>query len=230
MIAPNGVFILSNYRFPTEPEAGGEDGTCLWSSAFPAHGNGGHMYEDWNSYSCVTIYEAAALSLGAHPKMINDFLRTDGGTLQRGIFLSLNSNLIRAVLSGSIRTIALDTPLDKSSITCHTSVYTEDVYKYFENEVLLNQECPEINNHCQSSEQEISETERVKLLKQIGVMAILLSKKSNKLQKNIDKPNVSQIAEVLQVELDAMPDANRKGLSVSNLRASISEGLKLLNK
>lgn len=134
------MLILSKYRFPTEPEAGGEDGTCLWSDAFPAHGNGGQSYEDWNSYSCVTIYEAAALSLGAHPRMIDDFLTKEGGSLQRGIFSSLNSNLIRAVLSGSIRTIVLDTPLDKSSITCDTSVHTEDVYKYFENMGLLNQE------------------------------------------------------------------------------------------
>ncbi len=77
---------------------------------------------------------------------------------------------------------------------------------------------------------ELSETEREKLLKQIGVLAILLSKKSNTLGTSTGKPNVSQIAEAVLVELDTMHDANRKGLSNSNLRASISEGLELLNK
>lgn len=77
---------------------------------------------------------------------------------------------------------------------------------------------------------ELSETEREKLLKQIGVLAILLSKKSNTLGTSTGKPNASQIAAAVQVELDTMPDANRKGLSNSNLRASISEGLDLLNK
>jgi hypothetical protein len=77
---------------------------------------------------------------------------------------------------------------------------------------------------------ELSETEREKLLKQVGVLAILLSKKSNALGTSTGKPNVSQIAEAVLRELDTMPDANRKGLSNSNLRASISEGLELLNK
>jgi len=108
-------------------------------------------------------------------------------------------------------------------------VYTADVYKYFENEGLLNQESMEIKNHCQSSEQEMSEKERVKLLKQIGVMALLLSKSNNKYKLN-DKPNVSQIAVAVQVELDFMSDADTKGLCNTNLRASIKEGWELLSK
>lgn len=79
-------------------------------------------------------------------------------------------------------------------------------------------------------ELEISETERAKLLKQIGVMALLLSKKNNTFSKSSGEPNASQIAKAVQVVLDSMPDANIKGLSVSNLRTSISEGIDLLNK
>ncbi len=76
---------------------------------------------------------------------------------------------------------------------------------------------------------DISETEREKLLRQIGILAILLSKKNNLFSLQ-DKPNNSQIAQAAQVELDAMSDVNRKGLCNSNIRASIKEGLELLNK
>ena len=78
--------------------------------------------------------------------------------------------------------------------------------------------------------QGISETEREKLLKQIGVMALLLSKKNNTFSKSSGEPNASQIAKAVQVELDSMPDANIKGLGDANLRASIKEGLELLKK
>ena len=61
-------------------------------------------------------------------------------------------------------------------------------------------------------------------------MALLLSKKNNTFSKSSGEPNVSQIALAVQVELDSMLDANTKGLGLSNLRASIKEGLELLNK
>lgn len=77
---------------------------------------------------------------------------------------------------------------------------------------------------------ELSETEREKLLKQIGALSTLLSKKCNTLRISNGKPNVNQIAEAVLRELDTVPDANRKGLGNSNLRDSISKGLDLLNK
>lgn len=78
--------------------------------------------------------------------------------------------------------------------------------------------------------QEISESERNKLLKQIGVLALMLSKKVNTLKKSSGEPNTNQIAEAVKVLLDGMPDIDQKGLGNSNLRDSIAEGLKLLNK
>ncbi len=128
---------MSKYKFPTVPEIDDRDGGGAWEGAFPADGNGGQFYQDWNSFKSVTIYEAASLSLGAHPEKINDFLN-GGGTFYPAAFSSIVSGLIRAVLSGSIKTVALDTPLVKSSVTHETSVITEDVYNYFEG--LLNQE------------------------------------------------------------------------------------------
>ena len=78
--------------------------------------------------------------------------------------------------------------------------------------------------------QGISETEREKLLKQIGAMALLLSKKNNTFSKSSGEPNISQIAEAIKIELHLMGDLNLKGLGESSLRASIKEGLGLLNK
>ena len=78
--------------------------------------------------------------------------------------------------------------------------------------------------------QVISETEQEKLLKQIGALAILLSKKNNTYKKSSDEPNISQIAIAVDEMLGFLPDANIKGLSNSSLRASITEGLALLHK
>ncbi|WP_345797153.1 hypothetical protein [Castellaniella sp. MT123] len=66
-----------------------------------------------------------------------------------------------------------------------------------------------------------------KLLKQIGALALLLSEKSSR-YKSGDKPNGSQIAAGVDDIVKAMPDANARGLGDSSIRASISEGLKLL--
>jgi hypothetical protein len=78
--------------------------------------------------------------------------------------------------------------------------------------------------------QEISESERNKLLKQIGVLALLLSKKVNTLKKSSGEPNTFQIAEAVKVLLDGMPDIDQKALGNSNFRDSIAEGLRLLSK
>ena len=78
--------------------------------------------------------------------------------------------------------------------------------------------------------QEISESERNKLLKQIGVLALMLSKKVNTLKKSSGEPNKLQIAEAVKVLLDGMPDIDQKALVNSSLRESIAEGLRLLNK
>jgi len=79
------------------------------------------------------------------------------------------------------------------------------------------------------SGKDLSETERTKYLKLIGLLALALSEKSN-LYKIGDRPNVSQINEAVQTILDALPDANRRACCRSYLRDSISKGLDLLNK
>lgn len=73
------------------------------------------------------------------------------------------------------------------------------------------------------------EFERTRLLKHVGVMALTLAEKSGK-YKNGTKPNASQIATAALQILEAIPDADKRGVGMSNLRASISEGLELLNK
>jgi hypothetical protein len=81
----------------------------------------------------------------------------------------------------------------------------------------------------QSSSEDLSETERTKLLKQIGLLALVLSEKSN-IYKIGNRPNASQIAEGVKTLLDLLPDANRKGVLSSSIRDSIHDGLDLLDK
>lgn len=74
-----------------------------------------------------------------------------------------------------------------------------------------------------------NESERTRLLKQVGALALLLAEKSNK-YKNGTKPNGHQIAEATLEILEAIPDVSKRGVGKSNLRASIAEGLELLMK
>ena len=141
---------MIDYKVPLEPETDDRDGGGSWEGAFPAHANGGHLYKDWSSFKALTIAEATALSVGAHPEAIFDFL-SKGGTLQGGLYASIMDGLVRAVLSGDIKTAALDTPIFKSDVTSETLVITQDVYNYFESK--LKKEKPratiaqEKNNH-----------------------------------------------------------------------------------
>ncbi|MFU8789513.1 MAG: hypothetical protein ACNA7G_10815 [Methylobacter sp.] len=73
----------------------------------------------------------------------------------------------------------------------------------------------------------LTETERGKLLKQIGVMALVLAEKSNKYKRGA-APNALQIANEAQEILDAGAFSDIKGTGSTELRHSISEGLKLL--
>lgn len=73
----------------------------------------------------------------------------------------------------------------------------------------------------------ISDKERASLQKQIAALALVLAEKSNK-YKNGDKPNAKQIAEAVAVTLDAMPEANKHGVSSASLRASIKAGIEML--
>ncbi|CAE6855150.1 hypothetical protein R75461_07668 [Paraburkholderia nemoris] len=76
---------------------------------------------------------------------------------------------------------------------------------------------------------ESSAKARATLQKQVAALALLLAEKSNRYKKG-DTPNASQIAEGVRDILDRLPDANRHGLSPSNLRANIAAGMELLSK
>lgn len=79
------------------------------------------------------------------------------------------------------------------------------------------------------SETPISESERASLRKQVAALSLVLAAKHKKYQ-NGDTPNGNQIAEAVEEILDALPDANRRGVSKSAIRASIKAGLDLLNQ
>lgn len=70
-------------------------------------------------------------------------------------------------------------------------------------------------------------TERVRLLKLVGALSLLLAEQKTMYRRG-DRPNGSQLAEAVASIVEAIPDANSRGLGVSNTRASISEGLTLL--
>lgn len=73
----------------------------------------------------------------------------------------------------------------------------------------------------------LAASERDKLLRQIGGLALLLAEKS-KLYKRAGKPNASQIANAVGEIADAIPDAQVRGLGSTELRVSIAAGLSLL--
>ncbi|RQR29412.1 hypothetical protein [Burkholderia sp. Bp9142] len=74
---------------------------------------------------------------------------------------------------------------------------------------------------------ELSSKERATFQKVAGVLALTLAKQANR-YRNGDAPNANQIAAAVGEILDALPDANRHGLSSSNIRATIKAGLELL--
>ena len=73
----------------------------------------------------------------------------------------------------------------------------------------------------------MSESERSRLLRQIGGMAMLIATKEKKYSHGT-KPNANQIAESVKELLDAFPDFHSHGLGDTNLRESIREGIELL--
>lgn len=81
-------------------------------------------------------------------------------------------------------------------------------------------------SHSEESE-EIAESERSRLLKHIGAIALLLAEKSNRYKKGA-APNVSAIADDIVALMEALPDSNMNAARKSVLRFSITEGLKLL--
>ncbi|MEX3852648.1 hypothetical protein AB3X94_01030 [Paraburkholderia sp. BR10923] len=71
--------------------------------------------------------------------------------------------------------------------------------------------------------------ERETLLRQLGALALLLSAKAS-LYRRGDRPNARQIAAAVADMADALPDADRHGLSSANIRKNISEGVSLLER
>ncbi|OLL29991.1 hypothetical protein BTH42_19405 [Burkholderia sp. SRS-W-2-2016] len=73
----------------------------------------------------------------------------------------------------------------------------------------------------------LSKRERESLHKQVAALALVLAEKSAK-YKNGNRPNANQIAEAVALMLDAMPEANKRGVSSASLRASIKAGIAML--
>ena len=70
-------------------------------------------------------------------------------------------------------------------------------------------------------------TERDILLKQIGSLSLVLAEKSNRYKRG-GKPNALQIAKDTVEILDALPDADTRGVGSSSIRESIHAGIELL--
>lgn len=75
--------------------------------------------------------------------------------------------------------------------------------------------------------QNIPDSDRHRLLKQIAALSLALAEKSTRYKRG-EKPNASQIANVTVEILDALPDGNLNGVGTSSLRESIKSGLELL--
>lgn len=76
--------------------------------------------------------------------------------------------------------------------------------------------------------QKLTESERDNLLKQIGLLALVLSEKTSKYKRG-EKPNASQVAKDAQLIIDAFPFPSKEGTGSTKLRDSISKGIELLN-
>ncbi|PPD29263.1 MAG: hypothetical protein CTY19_17695 [Methylomonas sp.] len=74
---------------------------------------------------------------------------------------------------------------------------------------------------------ELKDFERNKYLKQIAALALLLAEKSNKYKKG-DKPKALPIANDIQEIFDAGDFPGKSGTGTTELRDSISKGIKLL--
>lgn len=70
-------------------------------------------------------------------------------------------------------------------------------------------------------------SERDKLLKQIGLLALVLAEKSNRYKRG-KKPNAFQVAKDAQLIIDAVELPGKKGTGKTEICNSISQGLKLL--
>jgi hypothetical protein len=82
--------------------------------------------------------------------------------------------------------------------------------------------------HTQATNQ-LKDSEREKLLRHIGGLALLLAERSN-LYRNGDAPNANQIAEGVTDLLKNIPDSNLRACGFTSLRTSIAKGVELLKK
>lgn len=81
---------MTKYEFPTEPD---KNEPSLFAGAFPAHGNGGSNFINWQGCDALSILEAAALSYGMHPYFVIEYVHSENcGTLQRGFLVPLLPN------------------------------------------------------------------------------------------------------------------------------------------
>ena len=146
------------------------------------------------------------------------------------LFDEIERNTHSLITKDTYDALKADNDASKIRLSNAEALAKEHIQKY--NELLTESANMKsfIEKMTSAENQVISETEPQKLLKQIGVLALLLSKKNNSLRKSSDEPNASQIAIAVDEMLGFLPDANIKGLSNSNLRASIADGLALLHK
>jgi hypothetical protein len=73
----------------------------------------------------------------------------------------------------------------------------------------------------------LASPERNTLLKQIAALSLVLAEKSNRYKRG-GKPNALQIAKDTVEILDALPDADTRGVGSSSIRESIHAGIELL--
>lgn len=73
----------------------------------------------------------------------------------------------------------------------------------------------------------ISDSERSRLLRQIGAMAMFIASSASIYSRG-SKPNAKQIAVAVEDMLNEAPDMNKYGIGDTNFRKSIGEGIKLL--
>lgn len=107
---------------------------------------------------------------------------------------------------------------------------SKGINPYWESVFVELEQIPEkilVNDNKPPENQSKADAECDRLLKQVAALSLVLAKTGGRYKKG-EKPNALEIANNTVEILDALPDANSRGVGVSSIRASIKDGLELL--
>lgn len=138
-----------------------------------------------------------------------------------GVFDLHIQDVVALVTHGQIAVDAIFSPCNVWAVS-----YEQPRVVSIDDIVIRTEEAASFNIAVDASDP-MSLSERSRLLRLIGAMAILVAQQAKKYQAG-GHPNASQIADAVGDLIDALPDSNSLGLGNTNVRTTISSGIELL--